>query len=238
VAVDRSPHVVLVGLPGTGKTSVGRRLAKELERPFADVDEQLELRAGRSIPRLFREEGEAAFRQLETQVLGDLLGHPAALVLAAGGGAVTRPENRALLRGEAGAADRADGEAGGADGAAGGAATPGGGDRRPVWVVWLRAPATFLAARTDPTHRPLLAADPAGTLARLEAERAALYAEVAHEVVDIEPFHAEHAEPKDALARHLAARLAAGNGSPTAPTADSAGRAVPGAGPSDREVAR
>jgi shikimate kinase len=182
-----SPHVVLVGLPGTGKTSVGRRLAKELERPFADVDEQLELVAGCSIPRLFREQGEAAFRRLETKVLGDLVGHPAALVLAAGGGAVTRAENRALLHSDP--------------------AGPGGSGRHPVWVVWLRASAGFLAARTDPTYRPLLAKDPEGTLARLEAERAGLYAEVAHEVVEIEPFHANWDEPKDALAHHLAVRL-------------------------------
>jgi shikimate kinase len=90
-------HVVLVGLPGAGKTSVGRRLAKELDRPFADADEQLELAAGQTIPRIFGERGEAAFRRLETEVLTDLLGRPAPLVIAAGGGTVIHERNRLLL---------------------------------------------------------------------------------------------------------------------------------------------
>lgn len=207
-------HIVLVGLPGVGKTSVGRRLAKELERPFADVDEQLELAAGRSIRRLFREEGEEAFRALETQVLGDLLAHPAPLVLAAGGGVVTRRENRALLHGEG-------------DGAA---AWP---DRRPTCVVWLRASAAFLAERTDATHRPLLAADPVGALTRLEAERADLYAEVADLEVDVEPFRAPDAElpagvkPKHAIARHIIERLTP---PATGPGGDDEGAAQPAVG--------
>jgi shikimate kinase len=95
-AYDR--HVVLVGMPGAGKTSVGRRLAKELDRPFADADEQLELAAGQTIPRIFRERGEDAFRQLETDVLTDLLGRSAPLVIAAGGGTVIAERNRALLK--------------------------------------------------------------------------------------------------------------------------------------------
>jgi len=79
----------------------------------------------------------------------------------------------------------------------------------------LRASAEFLAERTDATHRPLLADDPIGALARLEDERAALYAEVADLDVDVEAFHAGEAElpggvkPKHALARHLIERLTA-----------------------------
>ena len=129
---DPRRHVVLVGLMGVGKSTVGRRLAKELQRPFADVDEQVELRAGCTIPTLFSEQGEPAFRAVETEVLADLLGRPAPLVLAAGGGVVTTPENRSALA-DAGA-----------------------------FVVWLRASTEFLAARTDPTHRPLLAGDAVG----------------------------------------------------------------------------
>ncbi|MGH9214369.1 MAG: shikimate kinase [Acidimicrobiales bacterium] len=90
-------HVVLIGLPGAGKSSVGRRLAKELERPFADADEQLELTAGCSIPRLFRERGEAEFRRLEAQVLADLLRRDAPLVVSAAGGTEISAANRALL---------------------------------------------------------------------------------------------------------------------------------------------
>jgi shikimate kinase len=177
--------IVLVGLPGVGKTSVGRRLAKELQRPFADADEQIELRAGRTIPQIFREEGEEAFRRLETDVLEDLLGRPRPLVIAAGGGAVERQTNQRLLR-------------------------------KHAIVVWLRASPAFLAERTDPSHRPLLAADPAGTLVRLAAERTPRYAEVADQVVDIEPFHGGDEKPKRAVARHIIALL----GADRAPAAD------------------
>ena len=168
-------HVVLVGLMGVGKSTVGRRLAKELQRPFADVDEQIELRAGVTIPAIFRDQGEQRFRELEAEVFADLLGRSSPLVVAAGGGAVTGAANRAALV------------------------------RSGACVVWLRASAKFLAGRTDPTHRPLLAGDPESTLARLLAERSPLYEEVADVAVDIEPFHAGDEKPKRALARHIAA---------------------------------
>jgi len=73
----RLPHVVLVGAMGVGKTTVGRWLAREVQRPFADADEQLELRVGRTIPVIFRDDGERAFRRLESEVLADLLGRGA-----------------------------------------------------------------------------------------------------------------------------------------------------------------
>lgn len=168
-------HVVLVGLMGVGKSTVGRRLAKELQRPFADLDEQAELRAGMTIPTMFRDLGEDAFRRTETEVLADLLSRESPLVIAGGGGVVTGPANRAAL-------------------AAAGA-----------YVVWLRASAEFLADRTDATHRPLLADDPRATLARLLIERTPLYDEVADVAVDVEPFHAGDDKPKRALARHIAA---------------------------------
>jgi shikimate kinase len=97
VRVPAERHVVLIGLPGAGKTSVGRRLAKELERPFADGDEQLELSAGRTIPRLFRERGESAVRQLEGETLAELLSRNYPLVVSASGGIELRDEHRALL---------------------------------------------------------------------------------------------------------------------------------------------
>jgi shikimate kinase len=93
----RDRHVVLVGMPGAGKSSVGRRLARELGRPFADADEQLELATGRTIPQIFRDDGEATFRRLETQTLSELLTRHTPLVIAAGGGAVISEENRLLL---------------------------------------------------------------------------------------------------------------------------------------------
>src|ERR671910_217046 len=88
--VEGARHVVLVGLMGVGKTTVGRRLAKELARPFADVDEQVELRAGRVIPDIFRHDGEEAFRRAEAEVLAELVARPLPLVLAGGGGRLGR----------------------------------------------------------------------------------------------------------------------------------------------------
>jgi shikimate kinase len=89
-------HVVLIGLPGAGKTSIGRHLAKLLDRPFADADEQLELAAGRTIPRLAREEGDGLHRR-EARTLADLVGRRGALVIAASGAVEIDRECRTLL---------------------------------------------------------------------------------------------------------------------------------------------
>jgi shikimate kinase len=88
--------IVLVGFMGAGKSTVGRLLAAKLGLPFADSDEVIVDRAGRPIARIFADDGEAAFRQLEHEVIADLLRGPAA-VLALGGGAAQHPGTRALL---------------------------------------------------------------------------------------------------------------------------------------------
>jgi shikimate kinase len=90
-------HVVLIGLPGAGKTNAGRKLAKVLERPFADADEQLELAIGSTIPRLFRERGEAELRRLEGKLLADLVSRSGPLVVSAAGGTEIGDDLRALL---------------------------------------------------------------------------------------------------------------------------------------------
>jgi shikimate kinase len=95
VRADR--HIVLIGLPGAGKTSVGRQLARVLERPFADADEQLELSVGCTIPQLFRERGESELHRLEAELLAELLGRDHPLVVSAPGAAHIGAENRALL---------------------------------------------------------------------------------------------------------------------------------------------
>ena len=95
--VGAKENIVLIGMPGCGKTSVGRVLANDLGRPFFDADAVLEARVGTSIPTYFENHTEAEFRALETAVLRDLCKETGA-VLATGGGAVTVPENVDLLR--------------------------------------------------------------------------------------------------------------------------------------------
>jgi shikimate kinase len=85
-------NLYLVGMMGAGKSAVGRPLAAALGYRFLDADTALEAAAGRSIPRLFAEEGEGAFRELETAVLDQLAGFHS-LVVATGGGVVLRPVN-------------------------------------------------------------------------------------------------------------------------------------------------
>lgn len=85
-------NIVLVGMPGCGKSTVGRLLAQTLNRSFVDADLVLEEEAGFSIPEIFEKEGEAGFRNRETAVL-KRLGKESGLVLATGGGCVTREEN-------------------------------------------------------------------------------------------------------------------------------------------------
>ena len=92
--------IVLVGMMGAGKTSIGRALAARLACDFADTDAQVEQDAGCTIARIFTRDGEAAFRELEHRALARLLRRPK-LVLATGGGAPLDPRNRALLHEQA-----------------------------------------------------------------------------------------------------------------------------------------
>lgn len=166
--------VALVGMMGSGKSTVGRRLAKRLGRPFVDADDELVRRSGLTVREWFEREGEDGFRRAESDLLADLLAAPGPAVIATGGGVVKAAPNRAAL------AERAT-------------------------VVWLRAGAPYLVSRvTQSNGRPLLDDDPATTVARLIDERGPLYGEVAHLVVDVEPFHSAHEKPK----RELAVRIA------------------------------
>lgn len=93
----RRRTIALVGLMGVGKSSVGRRLANALGLPFRDADAEVEAAAGRSIPEIFADLGEPAFRDGERRVIGRLLEGPPH-VLATGGGAFMSPETRALIK--------------------------------------------------------------------------------------------------------------------------------------------
>lgn len=89
-------NLILVGMPGSGKTTVGSLLAVSLGRPFYDADGEIEKKLGCSIPAFFAQRGEAAFRAVETEVLAEL-GKRSGCVIATGGGCVTREENYDLL---------------------------------------------------------------------------------------------------------------------------------------------
>ncbi|MDP5009378.1 MAG: shikimate kinase AroK, partial [Glaciimonas sp.] len=91
-------NIFLIGLMGSGKTTVGRQLARRLNKTFIDSDHEIEARTGASIPLIFEIEGEASFRQREEEVISDLTKRDD-LVLATGGGAILNPHNRALLGG-------------------------------------------------------------------------------------------------------------------------------------------
>ncbi|KRA66278.1 shikimate kinase [Caulobacter sp. Root655] len=99
-AALRHRTIVLVGLMGVGKSSVGRRLATALDLPFRDADNEVEAAAGRTIPEIFAEMGEPAFRDGERRVIARLLDEPPH-VLATGGGAFANAETRALIKDKA-----------------------------------------------------------------------------------------------------------------------------------------
>src|SRR4051794_27415903 len=154
---SKSSHddIVLVGMMGTGKTTVGRLVSCRLGRPFVDSDEQVELQTGRTVREIFEADGEAAFRKEESKVLQQALAAPGGpRVITAAGGVVLDPDNRHYL-----------GEVSN--------------------VVWLRAAPAVLARRVGRAdHRPLLEGDALANLQRLLGEREPFYDEVATFVID------------------------------------------------------
>ena len=90
-------NAVLIGMPGCGKSTVGRALAARMGRPFVDCDGEIERRAGKPIPEIFARDGEAAFRELEAAVIADVC-REKGRVIATGGGAVLRGENVRAMR--------------------------------------------------------------------------------------------------------------------------------------------
>jgi shikimate kinase len=143
-------------MPGCGKSSIGRRVARRTGRRFVDVDAEIERVAGRPIPEIFEREGEDGFRAIEASVLADLLAADEASVVATGGGAVLREANRSAMRGHG------------------------------IVVWLRATPETLAERVGDGRTRPLLAGDPVGNLRRLHDERAAHYAAAAHIVVDVD----------------------------------------------------
>lgn len=90
-------NIVLIGMPGCGKSTVGKILAELTGRELVDTDAMVETRTGRSIPTIFAEDGEEIFRRLEAEAVAEA-GRRSGLIVACGGGAVLREENRRALR--------------------------------------------------------------------------------------------------------------------------------------------
>jgi shikimate kinase len=157
----RGKHLILIGLMGAGKTTVGRRCAELLEREFVDTDDLVVLRAGMPIDEIFGTVGETHFRAVEREVVADVCASPAPLVLACGGGTVLDPENRRLLR-TAGVVVWL---------------------RAPVPVLSARI--------GDGSNRPLLVDDPRGVLARLDRLREPVYEAAADRAIDTEALDIE-----------------------------------------------
>lgn len=93
----RPAHLILIGLPGAGKSTHGRRVARQLGRPFIDLDLQIATAVGRPVAEIFRDDGEAAFRALERDATSELAGEPPSIV-APGGGWMMDPQNIALVK--------------------------------------------------------------------------------------------------------------------------------------------
>ena len=146
--------LILVGLPGSGKTTVGRQLARRLQLPFVDSDHEIEVRIGCSIREFFEREGEERFRDIEQDVLDTLTQGPSK-VLSTGGGAVLRAANRQYLR-----------------------------ERGRTVYLKSTPEELFRRLRHDTNRPLLQVADPLAKLKSLFAERDPLYKEVAHFVLE------------------------------------------------------
>lgn len=90
-------HLILIGFMGSGKTSLGKRLARALDRPFVDTDQMVEASAGKKISDIFQEEGEKGFRTRETEALRQLKKEKNLCVISVGGGLPVQPQNHLLL---------------------------------------------------------------------------------------------------------------------------------------------
>ncbi|MBV8462521.1 MAG: shikimate kinase [Acidimicrobiales bacterium] len=149
-------RLILIGMMGAGKSTVGRMVAARLGWEYLDSDEQVEVSTGRTVPEIFAERGEAAFRVEEARVLDEALSGARPVVVSAAGGVVLAEHNRALMA-RAGTV---------------------------VWLR--AHPGTLAARVGDGQGRPLLDEDPPTALAALDAVRRPLYAELAHVVVDVD----------------------------------------------------
>lgn len=153
--MNAAPHrIACVGLPGSGKSTIGRQIARRLDVKFVDSDQVIEQRIGCSIREFFEREGEAVFRDLEEEVIGELTQN-GSCVLSTGGGAILRPANREHLR-----------------------------DRTRTVYLHSAPEEVFRRLRHDQNRPLLQVSDPLSRLRELYSVRDPLYREAAHFVVE------------------------------------------------------
>lgn len=154
--MTRPDRILLIGMMGAGKTTTGRLLADRLGWPLLDSDDEIERQTGRSVPEIWKSQGEAAFRAEESKVLADACTSREPAVVAVAGGAVLDPANRVLIR-KAGLV---------------------------IWLR--AGIPTLGARVGAGQGRPLLESQPAAALARLYESREPLYSELAELVFDVD----------------------------------------------------
>ena len=158
-----SGHVVLIGLMGTGKSTVGKKLATILGREFFDSDLEVERRERSSVSEIFERQGEAFFRETEATVLAELLDRPQPMVLATGGGVILSAANRSRL----------------------------GPPHHVVWLrAEVRTLVNRMTPK-GAAKRPLLAGDVETRFAELIEARSDLYKQVARTIVDVDGLSAD-----------------------------------------------
>lgn len=148
--------VLLIGMMGAGKTTTGRLLADRLGWPYLDSDDEIERQTGRTVPQIWKEDGEPAFRAEESRVLAEACAGSGPAVISVAGGAVLDLENRALIR-QSGLT---------------------------VWLR--AEVNTLARRVGTGAGRPLLEGGPSAALNRLSAQRAPVYAELADLVFDVD----------------------------------------------------
>lgn len=154
-------HVVLMGLMGVGKSTVGAIVADRLGRQLVDSDARIEALTGRTVKQILADDGVEALRRHEAAALFDALDDTEPRVIAAAAGVVLDPDHRRQLRAAADA-----------------------GNAR---LVWLDGDPAVLGPRTRSSeHRPWLDGDPVARLTRMRAERSELYRSIADEIVDVD----------------------------------------------------
>lgn len=156
-------NVVLIGLMGSGKTTIGRVLARRLSVPFFDSDHEIEARTGVRIPTIFDVEGEAGFRRREALVIDELM-RTAGIVLATGGGAVLDVESRAAMKRNGW-----------------------------VVYLDVPVRQLYERTRNDLNRPLLRVSNPLGRLEELRAQRDPLYREVADFILDGSRYHSSSA---------------------------------------------